>query len=341
MRIRRLIFVLLEMFTALLATLAGGWLVRYAHGQVYNDRTKAAQNTVWLQKQADSQRISLAAGILYIDKRVYLPEKIGTRIVTKGVGTGYWYPPDHPSGLSLKQMRIVQITPGEPVFVLKGAGVISFSPLWLEGQGNAAAIEVEGKIGPVATGCHKFANIGFYNWKAAFRALGGYYKADGTFVADENHGDNCEVNRGVFCRCEKIFWSQNQQAINWTFNNSRVDWLGAPKPCIVADIERGGKVHFNDIEFCHKWITLFRVRDFSPNQCYLTARDLSYDRMLAADYYLRLFEYAGPANAANYSRWGLIVEGIAAQPTPESMLYKVPTDLPRDKWKVDLFNLYN
>lgn len=324
------------------AAFIGLLCVPRADGQVVNDPTKAATNTVWLQHQADNGDIVLPDGTLYISKRIRMPTTIGSRITSRGVGTGYWYPADNPSRIAAKPARICQLTPGEPIFVLTGAGTCMDS-VTLEGTGDQALIEIEGRLAPVATGQHRFRNLLFYNALAWFRALGGYYGPDGKFVSDENHADNCTVTDCLGSNCQRIFWSQNQQAVNWYFRAVGAGWdqNATPlKPVTLFDIERGGKVHVDGIEICCPQTTLFRVRDFSPNNCWVTCHNLSLDRLDTREAYLTLLAYAGPPSDANWQPWVFGFSGFVSQELPAAKLYSGPADWPRNHWKVDLQTIY-
>ncbi len=307
--------------------------------QVLNDPAAAAYNTAWLQQQLDAgHEFWIPDGTLYVEGTAQTPPtQACARIRTHGAG-GYSSVPTP----DLKQIacRIVQRGQG-PILRIRGVGAILADPIEFVGDGVSAAIEIEGRTRP-ATGEHRFANLVFRDWGAAFRALGGYYDDAGHFVADEQHADNCSVSDCQACRCRRLFWSQNQQALNWYFTRCSLHWdLEPPQPMVAFDLERGGKIHCDGLEWCTNLATLFRVRDFSPNQSWLTCRNLSYDRMIAADSYLCLFDYAGRPEDANFARWKLAIDGYISQPLPLDRIFKVPPDLPRDQWSIDIGGAYD
>lgn len=308
-----------------------------ARGQTMNDRAAGDENRRWLaRKLAAGQVATIPVGTLYVNGTVVTRPVNGCgRIETTGSGG---YSQDPHATLSGSQSRIVQTGKG-PILRLAGVGFICRDPLELVGDGESAAIEVEGRVAP-ATGRHHFANILFRNWSAAFKALGGYYDREGKFVSDENHADNSTVDCCETMNCGRLFWSQNQQAVKWVFRDCVVNWLGPPQPMTVFDLERGGKLKCDGLECCTNLVTLFQVRDFSPNNCRLECRDLAFDRMVSSETYLTILHYAGPAENANFARWVMDVDGFAAQKLPADKLYHVPSDLPRDQWCVNMRTLY-
>lgn len=342
---REKIRIILEMVIAFAILAAGGILVSQAHsaGVVVNDKSKAAENTLALQQQADDGRISLPVGTVYINKRIKLPVKIGGRITSAGSGIGYWYPWDHPSHLSDKQSRICQLTPGEPVFLYRGTGVISYAPVWLEGQGTGSAIQIEGRVGPVATGQHRWANWGFYNWGRCFDALDGYYRDDGTFAKDENHADNCKAYDIVAFACDTIFHSSNQQAVSWTFRD--VYWQGLAtkgKAGIAFDIERGGWLLVDDMTVENTMFDLLGLRDFSPNNNYFRLTGIKVDRFNTTNMNFCWVNYHGPEVSKPWSKYSIEVEGYtASQPKPleQHTQFKNTTGLPQDDWSVKIHHV--
>lgn len=341
---KRIIIVWLEMLAALAALLGGSALVRYAHGQVVNDRTKAAQNSIWLQKQFDSgNTVTLPKGVLFINKAAKTRINIGTRITTKGSGIGYWYPADHPSKLSDSQSRIHQLTPGEPCLILRGTGVICYSPLVLEGEGKGYAIVAEGRGGPVATGHHKFQNIGFYNWDCCALALNGYYKDDGTIQPDENHADNSSFSDCYAFNCNKLFESRNQQALNWKFE----DWfwqgtVTPTSPAIAFDIQRGGSLTVKHLIVENPRWSMLRLKDFSPNNCWFKFEDIWVDTMMTADTNFCWVEYVGDSASAAWSRYHIVLDvftGTQQKPIEQHQQFKVPANLPRDDWNINIHHV--
>jgi len=312
--------------------------------RVMNDPSKAASNTTWLQRQADAGDIVIPDGVLYINKRIKLPAKIGFRVTSNsGRGTGYWYPHDNPSQISAKASRIHQLTPGEPIFVMGGTGCVMDS-LVLEGTGDQALIEVEGKLSPVATGHHRFSNMLFFNAETCFKALGGYYNSSNQFVADENHAEMCDVNNCLASNCKRMFLSQNQQAVWWTFRNIGMAWDTSQtplQPITMFDIERGGEVRADNVTTNCPQTTIFRVKDFSPNTCYVSCEHFFMDRMDIPSAYLTLITYAGPSQDAHWQPWVFRFNGFVIQTLPANLLYGGPVDWPRTHWSVDMQSVYS
>lgn len=306
-------------------------LVGVAPAQVMNTPLAAEANRAWLQRLATEKLpIKLGCGTLYVRGTVTFPPTVGCgRIETDGA-TGDSVG-DHPT-LNGMRTRIVQLGKG-PIFRYAGTGAIGETPLELVGDGRSAAIEVEGRAAP-ATGRHRFRNWVFRDWGCAFRALGGYYQ-DGKFVACEAHADNCIVEGCETFNCAYLFWSENQQALNWVFRDSIVNQLGPPSydRHVVCRIDRGGCPLLERLVIEERVCTVFQVRDWSPNQCRLTARDLFYDRF-AGEPGLRILDYVGPANTAHYSDWSLHVDGWSGMRLDPNKLYNVPGDLPRGRWCV-------
>lgn len=332
----RLAFLVIVLVGAL-----AGWLLEAlrVHGEVYNDKRAAAANTAWAQGYLDRGEIlPLGTGVLYINDVLVAPPKVGCcRVSTKGAG-GYYMPP-HPT-LSGSQSIICQLTPGRPIFRLGGAGAILTEPLGLWGGGTAAAIEVEGRAFP-ATGRHRFANLVFYNWQTAFKALSGnYFDDEGKrrFREEEQHADNCSVEHCEEFDCGTWFVSQNQQAVNWSFEYCVSNSFAPPKLHRLADLERGGLVTFDHHVFCTPQVRLFRVRDYSPNCAKLVCTNFEFDRQLTPDVELTPIEYVGPPEAANYADYVLEVSGFGCQRL--NLVPKVPGDMPRKRWSIDYQTIY-
>lgn len=306
---------------------------------IMNDRNAAANNTKWLQaaiNRGDTPVIPV--GGLYVNDVITTPAKVGCgRIATKGSG-GY-YMPQHPT-LFGSQSVICQLKPKSPIFRLSGAGFIATEPLGLWGDGQAAAIEVEGRTSP-ATGRHRFANLILYNWQSCFRALGGYYYDDEgkrRFKDEEQHADNCSVSNCEAFDCDRWFWSQNQQAVNWMFDGCVSNFFGPPRMHRLADIERGGLVSFTNHVFCVPQVTFFRVRDYSPNTAKLVCRDFEFDRTSAPDAAIVPLEYVGPPECSNYADYYLQVRGFACQKIEAKN--KIPADMPTKHHKISLETIY-
>lgn len=318
-----------------LAVLFAFLLCPATFAQVMNSKDAAGLNTTWLTKSlATGKPVILPVGTLYISGTVTTKPIVGCGRL-ESMGAGGYAIDGHPT-LGGFQSRIVQLGKG-PILRLSGAGFIATDPLEFVGDGESAAIEIEGRATP-ATGRHRFRNLVFRDWGCAFKCLGGYYK-DGQFVADENHGDNTIVEGCETFNVGTLFRSENQQSVNWVFRDCVVNGVGLSKGCIVADIERGGCLTLDRLVIEDSRTTIFRLKDFSPNNCRLVCRDFYYDRMGDDGQYLRLVDYVGDSAAAAWSKWSIHINGFsAAQKTglDEAKFYQVPKNLPRDDWQVDV-----
>lgn len=305
-----------------------------AHGQTMNDRSEAAcrNNKAYLEKCWQQGVIArIPCGTMYLRDVVETPITVGCgRIETNGSG-GYWIPADHPT-LSGKTSRIHQLTPGKPAIRLRGAGFIINGPLYLEGQGDAAAIEVEGRSQGVATGHHRLRDLCCYNWRQVAVAKAGYYK-DGQFMADENHADNTEIS-GIALNCDTLFRSENQQSLNW-----KIDffWQGTTKggKAVALDIARGGSVTANiTVETCP--CTILRLGDYSDNQCKFDI-NLWIDSMVTPDPQFVLVELAKPD--LWWAQWWIDMHGWVgkqAVPVRDCLTYNVPANMNKSGWTIDL-----
>lgn len=195
----------------------------------------------------------------------------------------------------------------------------SFKPaIIVEGRGNAG----------IPTGRHTFSNICFSAWTSAFDALAGYYDDDGEFVDEEQHADNCEVNRCETFDCPFLFRSYNQQADGWEFNSCMMNDLAHTYDTTGAALYRGGSITFKNLKIECKKFVHFEVRDFSPNNCQLTSHDLWRDRMPDNDSYFRLLKFSG----SFLGKWALNVDGFLATYQTnfdKTKLFDVPSKLPR------------
>ena len=306
-----------------------------AAAQTMNDRTAATKNTQWLRDAlAARQTVRVPAGTLYVNGAAETPATVGCgRIESDGCRS---YPTDNHPTLTGQVARVVQLGSG-PIFRVRGHGFTVADPLELVGDGRSAAIEIESARPVPNTGGHFFAHVTFQNWAAAFRACGD--PADGHA---DLHADNTLVSDCHAYRCQRFFWSQNQQAVNWKLRDCSVHVLGGGDlSVVVCDIERGGNVIVDGLVICHPRTTLFRVRDFSPNSNRLLCRDFERDRFPREqfpDNYLTLVEHTG----GDVFAWEIEIAGKVLPhfaPIDAGQLYKVPAALPRGKWTINVSGL--
>jgi hypothetical protein len=289
----------------------------------------------WSELNARGIPVRLPVGTVYLDGTVTTPAKCGCGRVRAEGGNCSWPVDNHPT-LTGCLTRVQQIGKG-PCLRLSGTGFTADDPIEWVGDGESAIIEVEGRV-QVPCGRHRFRNQTFSNASTVFHSLAGYYDDAGKFVADENHADCTIVDGCEFYSVASAFRSDNQQSMGWKFRDCYVNQIGDKFPdCVFADLRRGGDVTITGLEILHSRVTIFKVRDYSPNNCRLICRDFHRDRMTNTDGYLTLFEYAGDAN--NQGEWLLLANGWCAvhhAPFDRSKLYKIPSTLPRKSWKVDV-----
>lgn len=289
----------------------------------------------WSTLHAHNLPVRLPVGTIYIDGTVTTPHTCGNgRLHADGAMSG-WTVHNHPT-LTGCLTRVVQVGKG-PCLRLSGTGYTADDPIEWVGDGESAIVEVEGSSS-YPTGRHRFRNHTFSKAGCAFHALDGHYDDDGKFVKDEMHAELVHVDECEFYDVHSVFRSDNQQALDWRFDRPVVNGMDAKyNDLVFADIRRGGMVAIRDLKILHSRCTIFKVRDYSPNQCHLVCENFTRDRMGNADNYLTLFEYAG--DKSNQFDWVLRVSGfIPCYQVPFDMerLYKVPLTLPRSQWKVDV-----
>lgn len=297
-----------------------------AHGQVMNDPSAAKRNAKWLRESVWAGNVTLPVGIVYVDMdkqpAVTQPTPGCLRIKTEG---SISYPETSGGNVS----TIVQLGKG-PVFRLAGYGAYCVEPFTLCGDGESAAIEVEGRANP-ASGGHDLRHIAFYNWGVGIKTLAGYYK-NGQFVPDESHADQTDVTRCRFFKVGTVFQSENQQSNGWNFMRCSVDVLDN-KSVTLADLKRSSNVTFEGTMINHPRVTIFKLRDYSPNNCTLICRDLFMDLPTTTDAWFVPVEHTGPDHYKD-CKWKIEISGSV----PESVVkrYKVPDSLPREKWSIRL-----
>ncbi|HEX3600067.1 MAG TPA: hypothetical protein VHU84_07980 [Lacipirellulaceae bacterium] len=326
----KLISALLVFFSA---AITHAQSVQGLQGLIPGSREAASSNTARLNKAltTNSRFIRLPVGTFYINGPIETQVVNGCgRIATDG---SFGYVMDYHGTLSGSKTQIVQLTPGAPVFRLRGAGFVLDDPIELVETGGAA-IEIEGRGKGLACGRHSFRHLMVRDCTYAFRCLPGYYE-QGKLIPDEEHADICTVQDSEFCNVESVFRSENQQSLDWTFTNITVNVLGHHDRCIVADILRGGFVRIEGLNIEHPRTTIFRVRDFSPNQCYMTCHGIHGDRAAdgGANDSFTLFEYNGDPKAAAWSKWYVDFTGFVATyqtKFDKSVLLRVPANLPTD-----------
>lgn len=333
---------LIEFLIAAAVLGTGGMCVRYAHGQVVGDKSEAAckANKQWLESQWRLNRIvKLPYGVLYLRETAAAPATIGCGGIEAQGTTGYWVPSDHPTLVNVRRpngelqplgSHICQLTPGIPAIRLGGVQFIIDRYPMFDGQGDAAAVEIEGRSG-IATGHHRL-RFNAHNWRQAIKVLGGYY-ADGKFLADENHGDNSTFE-GTLLNVDTIIRLENQQALNW-----RIDafWQGATVggQAIAIDCVRGGSLS-GRITVENAKCKILRLGDYSDNQCKFDL-DLWFDSMLDPSPEFCLVELTKPD--LFWAQWFINVRGwIGKQPRPipQCVKYAVPENMNKSGWKINL-----
>jgi hypothetical protein len=205
-----------------------------------------------------------------------------------------------------------------------------------EGQRTAVGIEIEGRTAP-ATGWHDIHNCGIAECVVGVCVKAGYYDADGTFVAEENHGDNFTMERIHFWQCDVCYRSECQQAIVISLRDIAVGGWGGKslRPIVVCDMHRGGNLWIDGLAVNHPQATLFRVHDWNPFAANLICRNLFRDYFgeeHATDYYITLFEYAGPVYKDaphNWLHWRVRIDGILSSGTDKAGMPKPAFDVNR------------
>ena len=301
---------------------------------VANSKALASANTrEWSRLLRERQPVRFPAGNVYFDGTAIGPPTIGAKYVTEG---GCGYPVGGHPGMTGLRTRAIQLAKDAPFYRGSITGLYCPDPIeWVyDKYTDVAAWEIEGRLYP-ATGRNYIANQTFSNCGAAFRALGGYY--EGTkFIADENHADNTIVVGCETFDCKKLFWSENQQAVNWSFRDCRINGDGT----VAAWLDRGGHVTFDNLVVNDPAATLFSVRDYSPHNCKLTFTNVHVDHF--DDFSFTILEYRGPEWQVECCRW--ILEGSVFLPTEsaffeEGCLYRVPKDMPLDRSAVRIYDM--
>jgi hypothetical protein len=269
-------------------------------GVVANVQTRAAANTAAISAALGAGgTVDLPRGTVYIDGPITTKDIIGCGRLRTAGSLGYQIEPHHTLGQITT--RIVQIGKG-PVLRISGTGFVANDPIELVGDGQSPIIEIEGRATP-ATGRHRFRDLVFSKSECAIHCLAGYYK-DGKFVDEETHADNCIVEGCEFFT-DTAFRCDNQQAVNWLFIGCVYN--GREGEQTVADIRRGGHVKIYGPQINHPRTTLFRVRDYSPNSCFLAARDVTVDRFGfdVANFWFTVFDYAGAGEPEWRRKWNV------------------------------------
>lgn len=250
---------------------------------IYRNNPKYANNNrEAARKYLESDGLHLTAGDVHISGTITTRPVVGCGRISStacfGVGA---IDRKHPT-LGGEMAKLIQHGKG-PHLSLSGSGFITDDPLEWQGDGESAAIEIEGRSSP-PTGRHRFRNQIFTNCGAAFHCLA---------TPEEQHADMSIVDGCEFYNCGAMFRSENQQALNWKFRDCAINILG-DKNTIAADLVRGGNVTIDGLSINHPRCTLFRVRDFSPNTCKLICRDFWRDRFAPGfEEYLTILEFAG------------------------------------------------
>lgn len=311
-------------------------------GRVINDTSvkACANNKAWLEDCfRKGTTAELPKGTLYLRDTVNTPSTISCGRIRASAPSGYWVPSDHPTLANWLdsrgakhpiEPRICMLTPGKPIFRLRGVKFVSEGWPMLEGQGDAPAIEVEGRSG-IATGHHHLC-VNTYNWAQAVKVLAGYYNSSNEFVPDENHGDNSYLD-GVHLNTDTIFRSENQQALNWRINSF---WQGtAGGDAIAFDVERGGSLT-GRVTVENGQNTILRLFDYSDNQCYFDL-DVWFDSMVDPNPSFTLVQLAKPENF--WAQWFINMKGWSGKqqlPLSSVLKYDVPVNMNRTGWDINI-----
>lgn len=284
---------------------------------------------------AAGRTVDLPSGTIYIDGTITTPTKVGCgRLRASGAMSGN--PVNNHPTMTGNLTRLVQVGKG-PLLRLSGSGFTTNDPIEWVGDGESAIIEVEGRESP-PTGEFRFRDQTFCNGTVAIHCIGGYYDQDGKLVSNDAHADVSIVEGCSFYGVGACFRSDNLLCMSWTFNDCRVCAYYQTKfpDCVVADMRRGGALAMRGLQILHPKATIFRVRDYSPNNCNLSCTGFFRDRGMQADDYLTLFEYTGPEGQPD---WILDISGVvnvSETPFDREKLLKVPTYLPRRDWNIDI-----
>jgi hypothetical protein len=299
---------------------------------VLNKPEAAADNVRFINERLAAKRtVRLPPmGIVYLDGTITTPATNGCGRFKCDGSFGYGgIDSDHQS-LGGQQLTLKQIGKCTTLRIC-GAGFVCDDPIFWDTDESSAIIEVEGRGTDIASGRHRFRNQVFNNAAVAIRCLAEPEEAH----ADMSIVDGCECfNVGTF------FESRNQQSFPWSFRDCAVNILGS-KPCVVADLWRSDTVLFDRLTINHPFCTLFRLHDYSPNNCRLACsfiRDRP-DPAFKEKTYLTLVDYAGKEKAAKWMKWSIDIDGWI--PTFETIfdskqLYRNCTGLPRDEWKIEV-----
>lgn len=91
---------------------------------------------------------------------------------------------------------------------------------------------------------------------------------------------------------------------------------------------------------CHPRVTIFKVRDYSPNTCRLVCRDLEFDHFDSPDAYLTAIKYVGPDNPEEWRHWFVDVDGFACMKLPKAKLIDAPDSFNKQDINVNIRTLY-
>lgn len=242
---------------------------------------------------------------------------------------------------------------GGPLIRLNGTGFV-INHIGFKGQrwplGNAgltgtpcqSIIEVAGRSNP-SSGLHHISNCSFSGAN-----YGIYCPAD----PEESHGDQSRVTNCWFGAVDSCFRSENQQALGWSFHDIKANNTFSDA-MVVFDIVRGGNIYASNVILNHHKVKLFKVTEFSPNTGRLVCDGFRWDTFNNLNYYLTMFEYAGPVYPAfdmSYIRYSVRCSGHIANDNPSvtydwSKLVVIPDQtaavgILRTDLMFDVFNLF-
>ena len=282
-------------------------------------------NSLKLQQAMDKGTpITWPAGDIYLARTATTPATVSCGRWDFQTAGGYSIEPTPQYG----KVGTRIICKAGPVLRICGVGFILNGPVEIIGDGKSDCIQVEGRTEP-ATGHHRFSGLLCRNWGCAIHAL-----ADQA----ESHADNSRCDACQFANVACVFRSDNQQAVNWRFNDLLVLNLNGPAEQIVCDVQRGGNILIDRLICCHPKVVVFQVKDFSPNTCRLVCRDLEFDHF--EDGYLTAVKYAGPDNPEEWRHWFIDVDGFACMKLPKAKLIDAPDCLNKQDININIRTLY-
>lgn len=250
--------------------------------------------------------------IVFKGKQFYFkgPIKTGSKIggAMFGVGSRTYSAPDDQYGTGgglyggvVTRLIRTDGGAGGPIIRLRGTGFrmdgfdmygqMYTSNTTLVGTPAEYGIEVEGRDDP-SSGKHSITNCGISFCGHGIRAANGYYTSLNSFVALPTtgstysgvHADETIVDGVTFAGIGSCFRMDNEQSVQWCFNNIYVGGSTAYTP-VLFDYYRSGKMTANNITINHPKCTILKVHHPSSNYNHYDIRNFWWDN----------FEYLGSA----------------------------------------------